>query len=351
MRPVCSGDMYGSVPSSTLGCRMAGVSRESSVEMPKSMTFSSPVSGFLTKFDVLMSLCITWRRWMCATIRVMPTKRSSSAPRLRSAGSASRSGSPPKSSSTIARLFWNFRSSIAPMTPGPARSRVMVNSRRSRARSSGGGYSWLSLLITTGSRSSSRTARQMIVLLLSKIVRLIVYPGSVLMRSSRWERGRMRRASRARRWRPAPRGDRARTLRGRRRELARGPTVAALARRCHGLRDDPPAVAVGSADDQRDDLRPVPRSGVIGTTFAFADRGRAGVSSRPMQELSPDDAALLDRFFHALGQTERLAERWHELGYIDPEDEEVIASEREDEDDLVVKYAVEVRFGPPDRAA
>jgi hypothetical protein len=70
-----------------------------------------------------------------------------------------------------------------------------------------------------------------------------------------------------------------------------------------------------------------------------------------MQELSPDDAALLDRFFHALGQTERLAERWHELGYIDPEDEEVIASEREDEDDLVVKYAVEVRFGPPDRAA
>jgi hypothetical protein len=65
-------------------------------------------------------------------------------------------------------------------------------------------------------------------------------------------------------------------------------------------------------------------------------------------DLSPGDAALLDRFFHALGQTERLTERWLELGYIDPLDEDVI--EGEDEDDFE-KYAVEVSLGPPDRAA
>ena len=69
IRPVCSGDMYGSEPSISRAGRAVVCSRAMREAMPKSAIFTSPVSWLKRMLCGLRSLWISPRPWISATTR------------------------------------------------------------------------------------------------------------------------------------------------------------------------------------------------------------------------------------------------------------------------------------------
>src|SRR6266511_1422635 len=163
IRPVCSGDMYGSDPSMSSGGRDALSSRGKRVASPRSASFTSSVIGWTRMFSGFRSRCT-----------MPPRCRSSTAPATRTAisrnlsvpigsGPTLSSGWPPESSTMSAGMPWCVSSASGLATV--ARSSVLPTSysRRCRSRARGAHRRGSTTFRMTDRRSAHETARYMVV--------------------------------------------------------------------------------------------------------------------------------------------------------------------------------------------